>query len=217
MVESQSDFVRGRLAFAAECIELAKKEKPVVEDAALSRTAFIFRKGDDPVMVHHCTVADVTPEDFKKYTRNYRAATLDFFKADGGSAKVSLEVVKEVNGSEVIHQRMDPGVFMVSARSTLVQLYHIDEGNGSHIFFASSKDSANFEKEFAGKIGKDVIGTLQVNYWHFRPTADGNGSVVTHVNCSNPNGSIPNAIVDKMTKKQSEAILNVAKWVRENK
>ena len=120
MVESQSDLVKGRLAFAAECIELAKKEKPVVEDAALSRTAFIFRKGDDPVMVHHCTVADVTPEDFKKYTRNYRAATLDFFKADGGSAKVSLEAIKEVNGSEVIHQRMDPGIFMVSARSMLV-------------------------------------------------------------------------------------------------
>ena len=61
------------------CIELAKKEKPAVEDAALNRLAFIFRKGDDPVMVHHCTVSDLTPEDFKKYTRNYRTATLDFF------------------------------------------------------------------------------------------------------------------------------------------
>ena len=79
MVESQSDFVKGRLAFAAECIELAKKEKPAVEDAALNRLAFIFRKGDDPVMVHHCTVSDLNPEDFKKYTRNYRTATLDFF------------------------------------------------------------------------------------------------------------------------------------------
>jgi len=210
MVDTQSDFVKNRLAFVAECIEASKKEKPTVEDASMGRTAFIFRRGDDPVLVHYCTVPDLTPEDFKKFTQNYRQTITKFMSEDKG-AKLEMNVLREVDGREIIHQRMDPGIFMVSARSMVVQQYVIEEGNGAHIFMTSSKDSADLEKEFAKAIGKDVIATLEVNYWHFKPTEDGKGTHVTHVNSSKPNGSIPNIVVNKMTAKQAEAIIGVSK------
>ena len=179
----------------------------------MNRTATVMMKNDNPILVHYCTVADVTTQEFKKFTDNYRSAILEFMSKDKNGPKLTLEVVKTVDGKDVLHQRMDPGIFMVSARSVIVQQYHIDLGNDEYIFFTSSKDSAEYEKEFAKAIGKDVLATLEINYWHFKPTEDKKGSIVTHVNSSKPNGSIPNMIVNKMTAKQADAIIGISKWV----
>ena len=99
-------------------------------------------------MVHYCTVADVTTQEYKKFTENYRSAILEFMSKEKGGPQMTLEVIKTVDGKDIIHQRMDPGIFMVSARSVIVQQYQIDLGNDEHIFFTSSKDSAEYEKEF---------------------------------------------------------------------
>ena len=111
---------------------------------------------------------------------------------------------------------MDPGIMFVSARSMIVQQYHVPEAVG-HTFICSSKESGDLEKKYANLIGKDVISTLEVNYWNFKPTEDGNGTHVTHVNSSKPNGSIPDMAVSKMTKKQAEAILTVSNVLRARK
>ncbi len=81
----------------------------------------------------------------------------------------------------------------------------------------SSKDSAELEKKYAANIGKDVIGTLEVNYWNFKPTEDGTGTHITHVVSSKPNGSIPDMAVNKMTKAQCESAITVSNYLKSKK
>ena len=214
MVDSQSDFVKERLAFVAECIEAAKNEKPKIEDASMGRTAYSFRRGDDPIVVHHVTVPDVTPQDYKKFTENYRETIFNYMTEDGTSKPPEMKVLKEINGKEVLLYRM-AGMLMVSDRSMIIQQYAIEEENGAHRFFCSSKESSAMETgEFAKEIGKDVISTLEIQYYHFRPTEDGKGSHVTHVNCSKPNGSIPNMIVDGIANAQCNSLLKMTKYLK---
>ena len=110
------------------------------------------------------------------------------------------------------HQRMDPGVMMVSCRSMILAYYNIDNEDGSFTFMASSTGNTDLEKQHAGLIGKDVVGTLFVNYVHVAPREG--GVSVTHVNSASPNGSIPGMVVKKMTQKQSEAMLMIEKHLR---
>ncbi len=71
-------------------------------------------------MVHTLTVKDLTPEDYKKFTENYFEVMSDILKADK-NVKAELKVLETLNGRAVIHQRMDPGIVFVSARSIIVQ------------------------------------------------------------------------------------------------
>ena len=215
MEASHTPFIVDRLAFVANCIELSKAQKPYVDEPANgNRKAYIFKHGDAPIMVHTMTVADLKPDDYKKFTENYVAFVTEMTKDEGG--KLKLTAVEQINGKDVIHQRMDPGIMFVSARSMIVQQYHVPEAQG-HTLILSSKESGELEKKYAAIMGKDVISTLEVNYWNFKPTEDGNGTHVTHVNSSKPNGSIPDMAVNKMTQKQAEAILTVSAMVRARK
>ena len=81
----------------------------------------------------------------------------------------------------------------------------------------SSKDSDAFYEKYKKEVGKDVVGTIEANYWNFQPTADGKGTKITHVSCSNPNGSIPSALVNKMAQKQAEAACTVSRVVKKLK
>ena len=148
-------------------------------------------------MVHKINIDGLAPEDYRTFTDNYLAVVLELTAADRKQVNYT-EVEKDANGKAIIHQWMDPNVMFVSARSMIVQQYSVSQTEG-HIFFLSSKDSAELEKKYASKIGKDVIGTLEVNYWHFKP--NGSGTSITHVVCSKPNGSLPDMAVKKMSAK----------------
>ena len=162
-------------------------------------------------MVHHLEVADLAPDSYKKFTENYFNAAKVLTADD---TKVKLTVVEQVDGKDVIHQRMDPGIMFVSARSTIVKQYTVANSDG-FVFFLTSKGNEELEKKYASAIGKDVVATLEVNFWHFK--ANGSGTSVTHVACSKPNGSIPDMVVDNMMKKQSESAIKVSEMIRTGK
>ena len=63
---------------------------------------------------------------------------------------------------------MDPGIMFVSARSTIVRQYHVTNADG-FVFILTSKGNEDLEKKYASAIGKDVLGTLEVNFWSFKP------------------------------------------------
>ena len=68
-------------------------------------------------------------------------------------------------------------------------------------------------KKHASLINKDdVIATLEINYWHVK--ANGSGTSLTHVVCTKPNGSIPDMVVNKMIKKQSESAVKATEMIR---
>ena len=73
------------------------------------------------------------------------------------------------------------------------------------------------QKKYAKEIGKDIIGSLEINYWTFMPNEDGKGTHVTHVMCSTPNGSMPDFAVKKMTEGQAKSALNLADYIRKKK
>ena len=109
---------------------------------------------------------------------------------------------------------MDPDVFMVSARSMIVTYYNVPVADG-HVFIVSSRGNADLEKKYAANIGKDVIATLEINYMHFKQSA--NGTEVSHIVVSKPNGSIPDMVVKKMTAQQAKGILKMAEFIAKNK
>ena len=112
---------------------------------------------------------------------------------------------------------MNPGLPFVSARSVIVQQYQTEEAEGNG-FLLSSKLSAALEEKYKSDFGDDVIATLEVNYWHFKPVEDNEGTVIgtkiTHIVCTKPNGSLPDMAVNKLTSKQAEAALLVSNLLK---
>ena len=212
---ANSPFVQGRIEYAHKCIEQAKAAKPFVEDAAQNRKAYVLEGGAGPTMVHHCDTPDLSVDDWKKFSDNYLAMVSEFIKDDG---KITMEKIEDLDdGRILIHQHLKPGVPLVSNRSIMAQTYNVKSAEGEHTFILSSVDSAAFNEKHKALIGKNVIGTLEVNFWHFKPMADGKGTHATHVSSSNPNGSIPNMLVNKMAQRQADALLGMATMLRAKK
>ena len=106
---------------------------------------------------------------------------------------------------------------LVSKRCNLLSTYQFVESGaveGEHSFMASTRQNDELKAAHKAKIGKAVCATLEVNYYNFKPTEDGKGTRAVHVMCSKPEGSIPGFVVNKMTEKQADALLGVAKVVQ---
>ena len=66
---------------------------------------------DTPVKVHEMTVNDLAPDCYKIFTENYFQLITEFVKDKDGILK--LTVVDNVDGKDIIHQRMDPKLVFV--------------------------------------------------------------------------------------------------------
>ena len=159
-------------------------------------------------MAHFVTINGLTPADFKSFTDNFITNMKAMPPPEKG--KPAWNALETIAGRQIAHHRMDPDVFMVSARSMIVTYYNVPVEDG-HIFIVSSRGNADLEKKYAANIGKDVIGTLDINYMHFKQSP--NGTEVSHIVVSKPNGSIPDMVVKKMTAAQSKGILNMAAFL----
>ncbi len=163
-------------------------------------------------MAHFVTVAGLTPADFKAFTDNFLPNMKAMPLPEKG--KPSWNALETIAGRQIAHHRMDPDVFMVSARSMIVTYYNVPSDDG-HTFIVSSRGNADLEKKYAANIGKDVIGSLEINYMNFKATA--NGTEIAHIVVSKPNGSIPDMVVKKMTAQQAKGMLKMAEFLAKNK
>ena len=126
--------------------------------------------------------------------------------ASDDKGKVVITPMAPQDGRPMSHHRLDPGVFMVSARSMIVS-YYILPGENEATFIGSSVGNdghaaaahAAFKAATGNKSDGDVIGTLVMNYINVK--ASGNGVDIIHINIARPNGSIPSMVVNKMTAK----------------
>ena len=163
-------------------------------------------------MAHFVTVAGLTPADFKGFTDNFLPNMKAMPLPEKG--KPSWAGLETIAGRQIAHHRMDPDVFMVSARSMIVTYYNVPSDDG-HTFIVSSRGNADLEKKYAANIGKDVIASIEINYMNFKATA--NGTEVVHIVVSKPNGSIPDMVVKKMTAQQAKGMLKMAEFLAKNK
>ena len=180
------------------------------EDPSCNRKVWTFFDGDNPIVVHNITIPDLVPEDFRLFTQNYWQIVQGIIAEDSKGPKVEFHDMGVVDGRHIMRQRMDPGVMFVSARQTFISTYTFQEGPNELSWLASSRENDNAETKFKDLIKKDVVATLEVNYYNWKPTEDGKGTHLTHVTCSKPNGSIPNMVVSKMTAAQADAAIKVA-------
>ena len=196
-MQASRDTLRDELITMARALIDASDNDPVVlEDAAIDRRITLQWKGDTPTLVHKLSVDGITPEEYKKWTQNYmnnvkQLAPPNVTYADKG----------EDGGRPVIIQRIDPQVIMVSARSIVTSTYEKTEDD-EHLFVLSSKGNEHLEEQHKEHIGADVIGTLIINFFSFKPKMDSCGDAcgteITQVYSMTPNGSLPNVVVSKL-------------------
>lgn len=204
-----------RLKFANEMTELAHQRKKVdVEEA--NRKCWVFTHNDNPLLVHELFIADLTPEDYKGIFVDRYMDYMAFIQANPTFGKFTCKVLEVLpSGEEILQQRMDVPIPLVTARSMIVCRHTQKTETGGHMFMVSSKGCEEFEVKYKKNIGKDVLATLEVNFWQFE--AENGGTRIRHVMCSKPNGKMPDFAVEKMTKAQAKSALTIAQYVRDKK
>ena len=69
----------------------------------------------------------------------------------------------------------------------------------------SSKGNSHIEQANAADLDSDVVGTLILNFFSFKPKLDSCGDLcgteISHCYSMNPNGTLPTMIVDKLIDK----------------
>ncbi len=178
--------------------------KEIVKNA--NNHCFSFDYEGGPAMINYAHFDGLTIEKFAKYFENYAAWTHEMMNVGDDKGRLTIVPMAPQDGRPMSLHRMDPGVFMVSARSMVVSYYMIP-GEGEFTFIGSSlgndghiaASQVAFKAATGNKSDGDVIGTLVMNYINVK--ASGNGVDIVHINISKPNGSIPNMVVSKMTAK----------------
>ncbi len=159
---------------------------------------------------------DLTPEDYKNIFVDKYMDYMAHIQANPVFGKFTCALLETLSsGEEILHQRMDVPIPLVTARSMIVTRKSQPTETGGHMFMLTSKGCEAFEQKYKPNIGKDVLATLEVNFWHFEP--ENGGTRIRHVMCSKPNGKMPDFAVGKMTKAQAKSALTIAQYVRDKK
>ncbi len=170
-------------------------------------------------MINYAHFDDISVAKFGTYFENFAAWNMEMINASDDKGKIVITSMAPHEGKPMSHHRMDPGVFMVSARSMIVS-YFILPGEGECTFIGSSVGNdgfaaaahAAFKAATGNKSDGDVLGSLIMNYINVKTS--GNGVDVVHINISKPNGSLPGMIVKKMTEKQTEQMGKIVSFLK---
>ena len=94
----------------------------------------------------------------------------------------------------------------MSNRSTVSIMYKVDE-DGLIIRFGSTKGNEKLVEKHAKVIGKNVLVTLYINFAMYKEIEG--GYEITTVMCASPNGSIPQALINKQAAKNASQPYNL--------
>ena len=155
-------------------------------------------------MIHFCTLEGLTLDKVKAAFEDPLDMFMRVGKATAANIKMQMTKLEDENGVILSHNQVDPGIMLVSQRSTFV-FHHRFEHEGSFIYAATGVGSEAKQQQYKQRIGSDVIGTAIINYMKFTPTEKGLECV--HINVSNPNGSIPSFVVSKMIAAQGNTLV----------
>ena len=144
---------------------------------------------------------DLDIDEVKKWFQEYHLNILKL-----ADAKLTCELLPEPqeNGrDQVAYNHVASDIpLIVSNRVFVVSYYRIDRGD-EFIFLTTSRGNENLLEKYKEKIGTDVVGFQDFNYWHFKPFTDSLGEVIglkcTHVVRTKPGGAIPNMLVSRVS------------------
>lgn len=193
---------------------LASSENMKVMEETENQKVQLEWQDDCPVLVNSLEVDGVMVEDFKAYCHDY----MERIKKIAPSNATYTMLPKDGDFT-CVHQRITPGVPLVSSRVLVSTYYHHTEGD-DYIFMMSSVGNEGLYDKAAIEKAGDVIASLDVNYMHFSPLKDSCddvcGTVCKQVVKTNPNGSLMDMLKTKLTQYQSKTLANVAKDIKEN-
>merc|ERR1712127_195867 len=197
----------------AEKILAGSGKMPVMSETEAHKVQLEWQD-DCPVLVNSLEVDGVMVEDFKAYCHDY----MERIKKIAPSNATYTALPKDGEFT-CVHQRITPGVPLVSARVLCSTYYHHTDGD-DYIFMMSSVGNEHLYDMDEVKKAGDVIATLDVNYMHFSPMRDSCddicGTVCKQVVKTNPNGSLMDVLKKKLTQYQSKTLVNVAKDIKKN-
>lgn len=111
-----------------------------------------------------------------------------------------------------------PKIPLVSPRSFITTIYHIDQEDGDFIFISSAKGNANLRDKYKAVLLDDVIADLEINMMKFSPKYDASGEQIgtefSQVISLNPNGDLPDMLKTRLVQAQSSAILAITEDIR---
>ena len=148
-------------------------------------------------MVHFYSVDGIFPHDYKLFfSNNY----LDNVKSIAGD-KVHYTSLGTEGDSNIIWQRIVPGIPFVSARSLVNFAKHYAEGDDFY-FLSTSKGNEELLAQHKEKFGDDVIANLSISFSSFKPKLDSCGELVgtdmIQVYSMDPAGKLPAMVTDKL-------------------
>ncbi len=101
---------------------------------------------------------------------------------------------------------------MISNRTMITCWYEAQGDDGWKKKFHSSKGNEQITADAAAAIGKDVVGTIHVAYYAWKPYEG--GMEIKFVNKVDPNGSIPDMIKNKMAKRMSNGVMHLVNFLK---
>lgn len=205
MVDTASQ--RDEILARAKTITDASATYKVIEEEP-HRKVMSFQYEGQNGMICFCTLEGMTLDKVKAGFEDPLDLFIRVGKENAANIKMQMTKLEEDNGVMLSHNQVDPGIMLVSQRSTFVW-HHRFEHEGSFIYAATGVGSEAKQEQYKERIGKDVIGTAIINYMKFTPCEKGLECV--HINVSNPNGSIPGFVVSKMIAAQGNALVTIAK------
>ncbi len=110
-----------------------------------------------------------------------------------------------------LHNRMVPSIPLVSPRTFITTIYHVDKEEGEYIWISSAKGNESLREKHKAALGEDVVADLKINMMKFSPKFDASGELVgtefQQVQAINPNGDLPDMLKTKMVEGMSNAIV----------
>ena len=123
--------------------------------------------------------------------------------------KISITQVAEEAGSKIFHS-VAKLPFPMSNRSTVTRSIRTEEG-GVLTVVGSSKGCESHVAACQKDIGKNVLATLIISFARYTPY-EGGIDIVT-VMCSDPAGSIPDAMKNKQAARNAQQPVNMANFM----
>ncbi len=101
---------------------------------------------------------------------------------------------------------------LISNRSMITCWYEAQDAEGWKKKLHSSMGNEQIVTDASASIGKDVLGTVHVAYYAWKPYEG--GMEIKFVNKIDPNGSIPDMIKNKMAKRMSNGVMHLVTYLK---
>ena len=175
----------------------------VVNDAAKSHFAKYTTYGTNRLTVAKYRAAGLTIDKVRAFYDNNVA------NASKMNPKLTVTQVAEEAGSKIFHS-VAKLPFPMSNRSTVTRSIRFEE-SGVLTVLGSSKGCEAHVAACAKEIGKNVLANLILSFARYTPY-EGGMDIVT-IMCSDPAGSIPDAMKNKQATRNAQQPVNLANFM----